>query len=50
MSKVSKGQGPPVEVPGDGVPPPTGTIFVLSAYGLILVVMWVAMLFGLISR
>jgi len=50
MSKVSKGQRPPVETPGDEVPPPTGTIFVLSAYVLILVVMWAAMLYGLISR
>jgi len=49
MSQPSKAKGPanPQE---EDIPPPTGTIFILSAYILLLSAMWVGMLFHLITR
>jgi len=44
-----KAQGP-TNLQEEDIPPPTGTIFILSAYILLLSAMWVGMLFHLITR
>ena len=32
------------------VPPPTGTVFVMAAYMVVLALMWAAMFYGLLTR
>ena len=32
------------------LPPPTGTLFVMATYMIVLALMWVAMFYGLLTR
>ena len=32
------------------VPPPTGTVFVMAAYMIVLALMWAGMYYGLLTR
>jgi hypothetical protein len=34
----------------DDVPPPTGTLFVMTAYMIVLALMWAGMYYGLLTR
>lgn len=38
------------QAPGDELPPPTGTLFVMISYLVVLAVLWGLMFWGLLNR